>query len=128
MEHFRNSYRDPEMHRCNRILILRVGENDMQFPVDPLGVAFLIGFVLSIVFIMLFQSSFASSKGISSVPTIYSVGALLAFIIGTTVIIGLETPIHSWIGLIGGYLLLSLSIIQSLFDIRKYKFVTMEYS
>ncbi|MFX1579390.1 MAG: hypothetical protein ACFFBJ_07045 [Promethearchaeota archaeon] len=128
MEHFCDSYRNPEMHRRNRILILRVGENDMQFLLDPLGVAFLIGFVLSIVFIMVFQSSFASSKGISSVPTTYSVGALLAFIIGTTVIIGLETPIHSWIGLIGGYLLLSLSIIQSLFDIQKQKSVTMEHS
>ncbi|MFW9833056.1 MAG: hypothetical protein ACFFEK_03590 [Candidatus Thorarchaeota archaeon] len=100
----------------------------MQSLGDPLGIAFLIGFVLSIVFIIMFQSSFASSKGISSVPTTYSVGALLAFIIGTTVIIGLETPIHSWIGLIGGYLLLSLSIIQSLFDIRKHKSVATEYS
>lgn len=99
----------------------------MQYLFDTISFAFLIGFAFSILFMILFESDFASSRGISKVPTTYSLGAFISFTIGTTVILGLETPMHSWIGLIGGYLLLSLSIIQAMFDMRKANSERMEH-
>jgi hypothetical protein len=94
----------------------------MQFMLDVVSIGILIGYILSVTFILVFLILWTIRDTISSVPLMYSVGSLLVIQVGCTYVVG-ETgfPLHTQIGLFGGYFLLLLALIQVYYEIFRKK-------
>ncbi|MHA1137835.1 MAG: hypothetical protein ACTSSE_15255 [Candidatus Thorarchaeota archaeon] len=90
----------------------------MQFFLNLVQSASLIGHILSIALVILFGVLYSKDR-ISITATAYSCGAFLAFEIGSIMFtVGSLIGLHSLIGLLGGYLLLGLSCIQAIYDTK----------
>ena len=92
----------------------------MQFNMDPITSGLFIGLLTSVVMIIILGIAYGVYQKVSSAALSYAIGALLAFNIGLLFVVGsTETPMHTWIGLLGGYFLFGMACIQSMFDLKK---------
>ena len=79
----------------------------------------LFGIVLSGICVVVFLILWIVRKIVSVIPCAYSLGAFWVFILATNSAQNPGVPIHFWIGLYCGWLMLALAFIQVFYEVIK---------